>query len=875
MTRMLMMMASLWCFAPVALAQEDFRAAAPAVAGGTVASVQVEGLKRVEEAAILTAIGLRPGEAVESWKVQRDIKAVYGTGFVDDVIVDVSPEAAGGDTVVVTFFVDEKPAIREVLIDGNKKIDDDSLMEVVDITPFSVLNEAELKRNIARMRDKYVEKGFYLVKIEPVLKEIGDELVELTFTITENRKVLVQRFDISGNATAPECQPGSRVKGDSACVSDRKIRRFLQTKQANFLSWLGSSGAFNEQALNDDLQIIKSVFLEEGYVDVKVDPPQIYLSPDKRFIYISVNVEEGTRYKLGKIRVQGDFVEEEGLTEDAVRAILDGDVASVLSSRWSKALKKAERERGEGALPKPGWEKVKEGPLVFEPQHPPLDTGDWFKLTTLQTTLAELSDLYGDQGYAFANIVPLTETDSETGIVDVTFDIQRGEKVRINRIDISGNDPTWDKVVRREIPINEGEIYSGSQIKEARRRLERLGFFEEVRISTPRAAGPDRLDMKVDVTEQPTGSFSVGAGFSNIENFMLNLNISKNNFLGLGYTMSAAANVSSQRQQWQLQLFDPYFLDSRWTLSLNGYAINRQFIEDEYQRGFSTSVGRYLDPRDDVRMTFDYTLEDTGINSLDAYKERVLGGQLYRNGITSTGGLGLIVDKRNNQIQATRGLFLTSSVALSGGFRLDEQEVASIFGGEFNFLESKLNFRAYQPLLPQKEWLVFKYNTTLGSIWSTDGTVIPFIHRYRAGGINSVRGYNWFSLGPSMRAPGYNPGTGGRSASTIFVGSDDPTAADDRLVVGGTETWINNLEVEAAIIPQAGISMVTFFDAGNAFGDPWGDGSINPLGLRFSYGFGVRWFSPMGPLRFEWGFPVNPRPDERRAVFDFSIGSLF
>ena len=129
--------------------------------------------------------------------------------------------------------------------------------------------------------------------------------------------MLVQRFDIS-NATAPECQPGSRVKGDSACVSDRKIRRFLQTKQANFLSWLGSSGAFNEQALNDDLQIIKSVFLEEGYVDVKVDPPQIYLSPDKRFIYISVNVEEGTRYKLGKIGAGG--LRRRGRTEDAVRA---------------------------------------------------------------------------------------------------------------------------------------------------------------------------------------------------------------------------------------------------------------------------------------------------------------------------------------------------------------------------------------------------------------------------------------------------------------------------------------------------------------------------------------------------------------------------
>ena len=865
--------------APPALAQDEtaFRADPPGSVEGKVGAVRVEGLKRVEEAAILASIALRPGEQLADWRVRRDIKSVYGTGFVDDVQVDVSA-GADGEGLIVTFLVDEKPAIREIVLKGNKKLDEDAIMEVVDITPFSVLNEAELKRNVARIRDKYVEKGFYLVQIEPELKDVGNDLVELTFDITENRKVLVQRLDISGNAEAAECDLRGTARkrvGDSACVTDRKIRRFLQTKQAGILPWLGSNGTFNEAALGDDLQIIKSVFLEEGYVDVQVDPPQVYLSPDKRFIYISINVDEGTRYKLGKIKVQGDFVEEEGLTKGAVKAVLDGAMAATMTERWVKARGKAEKSGGEGSLPKAGWEDATGAPLTFEPQHPALETGDWFKLTNLQNALAEVSDLYGDQGYAFANVVPLTETDPESGVVDITFDIQRGEKVSIHRIDITGNDPTWDKVIRREIPINEGDIYSGSQLKEARQRLERLGFFEEVRISTPRAEEPDTLDMKVEVTEQPTGSFSVGAGFSNIENFMLNVNISKNNFLGLGYVMSAAANVSSQRQQWQLQLFDPYFLDSRWTLRLDGYSINRQFIEDEYQRGFSVSVGRYLDQRDDIRMTFDYTFEDTGLNSLDAYKERLLGGQLYRNGLTSSGGLGLIIDKRNNRIQATRGIFATSSLALSGGVRLDEEELLNIFGGEFNFLEGKINFRAYQPVIPQKEWLVFKYNSTLGSIWSTDGTIVPFIHRYRAGGINSVRGYNWFSLGPSIRAAGYNPGSGGTSTSTIFVGSDDPQAADDRLVVGGTQTWINNFELEAAVIPQAGISVVTFFDAGNAFGDPWGEGAINPADLRFAYGMGVRWFSPMGPLRFEWGFPINPREDERRAVFDFSIGSLF
>ena len=454
-------------------------------------------------------------------------------------------------------------------------------------------------------------------------------------------------------------------------------------------------------------------------------------------------------------------------------------------------------------------------------------------------------------------------------MVDITFDIQKGRKLRIGRIDITGNDPTFDKVVRREIPINEGDLYSGSGIEESRMRLQRLGFFETVNISTPRSSNPDELTMKVEVAEQPTGSFSVGAGFSNLENFVFTANIAKNNFLGLGYVMSLAANVSSSRQQGNLNIFDPYFLDSRWTLRVTGYSMSQQFIEDEYQRGGSMAVGRYLDQRDDWRLEFDYTAEDTGLNSIDAYKARLLGGELYRNGLTSTGGISLLVDKRNNRINATRGIYAVASANLSGGFRINEDEVFSVFGGDFNFVETKLNVRFYQPLI-ESERLIFRYNGTLGAIYSTDGSIIPYIHRYRAGGINSIRGYDWFTLGPAIRAYGYRP-----SQQSAFLGSDDPTAADERLVVGGTQTWINNVEVEIPIVPAAGIRAVVFFDAGNAFGDPWGEGSIQISELRMAYGTGVRWLSPMGPLRFEWGFPIQPYPEERKMVFDFSMGSLF
>ena len=821
--------------------------AAPVVAQGIVGRVDITGLVRVEPAAVLAAIDLHDGDTLTPEAIAEDIRSVWASGFVDDVVVHIEP-MDDSDQVVLRFEVEENDDSRN-LIDGNKKIDDEGLNEVIDIVPFSVLNDAEVKRNVDRIREKYIEKGFYLVEVEPQVREVGDQLVQLTFDVTEHKKVLVQTVDITGNDNIP----------------DRKIRRFLQTKQAGIVPWLTSSGTFNEMALEADLQIIRSVFLEEGYVDVQVDPPQVYLSPDKRFIYITVNVTEGPRFMLGALKSQGYFVLEVGLTQEAVFQIVEGRTAKVMSVRWTQALAKSP----EGETPE-GWETGGRTFLRFDPDHPPMTEGDWFKLTDLQLTMTEIGDLYGDQGYAFANVVPITETDPETGIVDITFDIQKGQKVSIARIDITGNDPTYDKVIRREIPINEGDVYSGSALAEARQRIERLGYFEEVRISTPKGAKPDTLDMKVDVVEQPTGSFSVGAGFSNIENFMLTANISKNNFLGLGYIMSAAANISQLRQQGNLQLYDPYFLDSRWTLRVDGYSIARQYIENEYQRGGSIAVGRYLDARDDMRLVFDYTVEDTGLESLDAYKEQLLGGQLYRNGLTSTGGLSVIVDKRNNRIQATRGVYATASANLSGGIRRgDTEELMSIFGGEFNFYELKANFRAFYPLV-EKEWLIFKYNGTLGRIQSTDGTVVPYIHRYRAGGINSVRGYNWFSLGPFIRASGYEG-----SSSNLFVGSDDPTSAEDRLVVGGTQTWINNFELEVPIVKQAGISTVVFFDAGNAFGDPWGEGSINPTLLRMSYGFGVRWFSPMGPLRFEWGFPIKPNPDERPAVFDFSIGSLF
>jgi outer membrane protein insertion porin family len=845
--------------APAVPATVEAREIPPAVTGpagvvpghvtGHVSGVQITGNKRVEQAALLAKVNLHVGEDLADWKLQRDIRALYQSGFVEDVRVDTSP-AADGSGYLVTFVVKEKPAIREVKISGNKKIEEDDIRAAIDIPAFAVLNESQLQSNVQHIRDLYVEKGYFLAEVDPEVKPVGENLVELNFKITENRKVLVSRIDISGNENIP----------------DRKIRKYLQTRQAGALPWLTSSGTFKQENVESDRDVVRSVYLEEGYVDVKVDAPKTYLSPDKRHIFVSFHVDEGPRYRIGKIDVKGDFVPPEGLTEESIRRLIDGADLDDVEADNAKKLGSTVHFSGKG-LATAGMQQA--------PARTPLKTGDWFKLTQVQGLIADVTDLYADQGYAFANVVPLTNTDPGQRTVDITFDVQRGEKVSIGRINVTGNDPTFDKVVRREIPINEGDWYSSRALKEARARLQRLGFFEEVNISTPKGQSENQLDMNVNVKEQPTGTFSLGAGFSTLENFVFTFNVSKNNFLGLGYVMSAAANVSKLRQQGNLSFFDPYFFDTRWTMQVNAYSLNQQYIENEYQRGGSLAIGRYLDPRDDLRLTLNYTIEDSGLLSIDAFKERLLGGAFYRSGLTSKIGLNFNIDKRNNRINATRGFYASLDTELSGGFRLNEHQVVSVLGGDFNLWESQFNFRYFHPVSPKGDWLILRYNLSLGRIQTTDGTVVPFIHRYRAGGINSVRGFDWYSLGPSIRVPGFSEESSSGRTSGFFEGSDDPSAAEDRMVVGGTETWINNLELECPIVKSAGISTVIFFDAGNAFGDPGGNGHINPFGLRTSVGAGVRWQSPLGPLRFEWGIPLKPYADERKSVFDFSIGSFF
>lgn len=788
-----------------------FAADGDAFWGLRVESVQVLGVEKVESAAILDNIDLGQGDILRQAAVADAIRDIWRLRYFDDVRVEAT---ALGEGVQVLITVREKPSIREVIIDGNKKVQSEDIKEVMDVRAYQILDDSKLRATARKIEDLYLEKGFFLVEVEPQTEPISDSEVNVTFAIKENRKVLIKEIRLVGNKA----------------LTDGYLKGRLQTKTAGILPGLGAGGTYRKDVLETDGEIIAYLYSGKGYVDVEVSRPEVFLSPDKRWVHVTFHINEGEQYRVGDVRVQGDLDPELDLTEE---------------------------ELLEAITTKPG---------------------EVYNRIAVAEDVQKLVNAYGEHGYAFANVIPLPRQDRERRVIDLSFDVQRGNLVSLEDVVITGNLATWDKVVRREVTLIEGDIFKGDAVERTRRRLQRLGYFEDIAITTPRGSEPDTLDLAIDVTEKPTGTFSLGAGFSSVESFVFNANVSRQNFLGLGYTMAFSANLSlgrnfvqrglfqgeNSQQQLSFQLVDPYFLDTRWTSSISVFSVNRTYQLTEFSRGFNVSFGHYLGKDDSAQVSLRYGLETVGLTSLRATQKQMYGGQLYRSGTKSSLTASLIWDERNNRIAPTSGWFVTGSVEWAGGFRLDDERMANVLGGDFKFLRGQFNLRGYLPLGPPESalspWVVvLRGNLSLGWVTSLDGSLVPFTERYRAGGINSIRGFTPLSLGPAV----------------CYGVNNDPVHAVRCPAVGGNYSIISNVEIEFPIIPPAQVRGVLFVDFGNAYGGVFGDQAPRITDLRASAGFGVRWRSPMGPLRFEWGFPLDRRPDERGQVFEFTIGSFF
>jgi outer membrane protein insertion porin family len=766
-----------------------------------VIKLQFRGNRKVEDDAIKINLKTAPGETLTQELIREDVRAIWKMGYFEDVQVEVAD--AKGQGSIVTFVLREKPAITKIYVAGNDEIALAKINEVLDVKKEQILDLAKLKKNVQKIKDLYVEKGFYMAEVTYEVKRATSSTVEVWFRVHENQKVEVRRVNFVGNHA----------------VTDAQLRDVIVTREGSLISFLNSAGTYREDVFQRDLLLIQAHYWDRGYVQVKVGSPLVELSPDKQSMYITISIEEGPQYRLGTVDVTGDLLASK----------------DVFLSRVS----------------------VKPGEL--------------FNRSKLSDDLQKLTDYYKDRGYAYVNASPTTPVNEKTRTVDVLFEIQKGPLVTFDRINIRGNSKTRDKVIRRELRIVEGDIYNQSLLDYSKRRVNALGYFEKVDVSTKRGRSDDKMEVNFEVAERPTGTFQIGAGFSSVENFIAQAQISQNNLLGRGQLLTLQAQLSSLRQLFLLQFQDLYFLDTKWTFGFN------LFRQDQFlfsfvrrSRGGSLTWGYLL--AEDTRLLLTYTLEDVtistgsfnGIFSSSSIQPTPIGSiaNLTRSGITSSARALLSYDSRDNRMFPTKGWYNT----LSG-------EIADQFLGSQNvFTRYEAVGRAYYPI-----WgpFVLRLKTNVGLVASRDPRGVPIFERYFVGGIYDVRGFSPRSLGPVIRAPS------DRSQDSSLRG----------FLIGGNMNVIGNAEIEFPIFDKVGIRGVVFTDVGNAFNleeqyckiAPFAvDASKNPCNspldiyaYRASWGFGFRWFSPIGPLRFEWGIPFKTLPGEQPIVFEFTIGNFF
>ena len=485
-----------------------------------------------------------------------------------------------------------------------------------------------------------------------------------------------------------------------------------------------------------------------------------------------------------------------------------------------------------------------------------LDEKEDFSSGVLQSDLRALEAKYGDLGYAYANIIPRTQVNEAERKVHVLYEIDKGQKVYFRRINVIGNASTRDKVVRRELRIGEGELYNETKRRESMANIRRLGFFDDVQFMTKTPPGRDDLmDIDVIVKERHTGAFQLGAGYASSLGAQLNVQLDENNFLGYGYRAGLRLEFNQNYKNFLVNFTDPYFMDTWWSVGTDLYYTDSQVNQYIQQnKGGALRAGHpILRDRFDNRLYgfLKYKLDDTFVK-FDPQQD--FGDVLdvnSVNGITSSMTASVEYDRRDDRMMPSDGMYASASYEYAGA------------GGDVRFMKSGANFRHYKKIF----WdVVFRNNITYGILSPLDDRPIPFTEYYRLGGPNNLRGFGFRQVGKRQFSQRYFNYLNGQAG---FNPIDAAQRAN--VVIGGRQQLFYMTELEFPLAKEANMRGVIFYDIGQAEDD------LSASNFRSDFGFGIRWFSPMGPLRFEFGFPLDRKAEflEKSNNFQFAVGSPF
>ena len=628
--------------------------------------IRLEGVQRTEPGTVFNYLPVKVGETMTEAKAQKALRALFATGFFKDVRLEV-------DKDVLVVIVDERPAVAQVDISGAKEFSADKLKEVLreqGLAEGRIFDRAVLDKAELELKREYLARGLYGAQIQSTVTPLERNRVAINIAVTEGEVATIHSINIVGAHAFPE----------------KELLGLFVLRTSGWLTWYTKHDQYSRQRLAGDLETLRSYYLNRGYLDFKIDSTQVSITPDKRDIYITVNVTEGEKYTVSDVKLAGQMI----VPEAELRKLI----------------------------------KIK--------------PGDVFSREVLTETTKAITERLGNDGYAFANANAVPEIDKAKRTVAFTILIDPGRRVYVRRILVSGNTRTRDEVVRREMRQLEGAYYDASKIQLSRRRIDRTGYFSEATVNTtPVEGSTDQVDVDFTVQEKATGALLLGAGFSNIDKVIISASVTQPNVFGSGKYLSVRINSGSVNQTYSLSYVNPYY-------TVDG--ISRGF--DIYKRDVDASelvIGAYKTKTLGGGINFGYPLSETDSVSLGLSAESVRletfanspfvytdfeskFGNKYGYGAVT---VGWARDTRDSVIVPTSGILSRVSVEVGAG----------------DLEYYKLSYTRHW-LTPLTRFYTLRLKGELGYAGGIGGKPLPFFKNYYAGGPDTVRGYAPYSLGP-------------------------------------------------------------------------------------------------------------------------------
>ncbi|MDD5299838.1 MAG: outer membrane protein assembly factor BamA [Gallionella sp.] len=636
----------------------------------TVKDIRVEGIQRTEAGTVFSYLPVKVGDTMGDQQAAAAIRALYATGFFKDVSLEV-------EQGVLIVLVRERPSIASIEMNGIKDFPKDQLkdnMKYAGLAEARIFDKGALDKAIQELKRQYVARGKYGVSVAATVTELERNRVGIVFNVVEGEVSKIKQINLVGNQAYEEDE----------------LLDMMKLSTPDWMSWFSNNDQYSKQKLSADMETMRSFYMDNGYLEFNIDSTQVSITPDKKDIYITINITEGAKYTVSKVGVAGNTLIPRGEVEKLIQ----------------------------------------------------MKAGDTFSRKALTETSKKVGERLGEEGYAFANVNAIPEMDKEKHEVAFNFMVDPGQRVYVRHINIAGNDKTRDEVIRREFRQVEGAWYDTEKIKKSKQRVDRLDFFSEVNMETPQVQGTtDQMDVNLSIKEKSTGSISVGAGFTNGgEGLSLTAGVTQANLFGSGNHISTQINTSRTNQVYSLSYTNPYFTDDGVSRGFDVYQRNTNSTGLAVSQYSTHTMGggvRFGVPiAEDESISYGLAVERTQMGTLPVNSPVQLTRYVNTFGTTTNNLLGTVGwnrDSRDSAIYTTEGTV--------------QRALAEVALPVLDMRYYKLTYQ-HQLYYPVASDVVLLLNGEGGIAGGYGGKPLPFFKNFYAGGTGSVRGYDNSSLGP-------------------------------------------------------------------------------------------------------------------------------